>query len=403
MLNRLKRFAKVEGDSTELGFQKLLILFVASTCCLCGIVWSSLYLFVFGPGFIALLPILFTILVGSALVVAHITRQYKIAVYAQLFCITWITALIEWSIGSFDNSGFVVAWSFLGPIGALIFLSLRQSIIWMLMFVVILIVSVVFKPLLLGVDHAISEPIRIIFYIMNIGVASTVVFSASAWFATSIQIEKKRSEELLLNILPETVALELKDTGKVVPKNLDNVTVIFSDFQGFTALAETMDAAELVAEIDLCFSAFDKIISRHGIEKIKTIGDSYMAIGGGLISQECSACKVAIASLEMVEFMNERLRFLNAQNKSGFQMRIGIHTGKVVAGVVGLNKFQYDVWGDTVNFASRLEQNGEVGKVNISAETHGLIKDKFACTYRGRLPVKGKADAEMYFVNGILK
>lgn len=401
MLSTLKKFAKEDGDTPDVAFLKLLILFIASSCCLCGIVWSALYAFVWGFGFIALLPLLFTIIVGSSLVAAHFTKKYKIAVYAQLTCITWITAFIQWSIGTPGNSGFVFIWSFLGPIGALIFLSLRQSIVWMFMFFIVIIVTVVFKPHLLGTYFEVTEPVRITFYIMNVGMATTVVFSASAWFASDIQKERKRSDKLLLNILPESVAIELKDTGKVAPKHFENVTVIFSDFKGFTSIAETMTASELVEEIDLCFSAFDSIMSRYGIEKIKTIGDAYMAVGGGLTSVDCPACNVVQAGLEMLEFMNDRNHAQKKAGKPEFEMRIGIHSGHVVAGVVGVNKFQYDIWGDTVNLASRMESAGEVGRVNISGATHVLIRDKFACEYRGRLPIKGKEDAEMYFVNGL--
>jgi class 3 adenylate cyclase len=398
MLEKLKKFAKEDGDSGELAFRKLLILLIASSCSICGVIWATLYYFVFGFGVIAFLPFLFFILVGTAILIAHYSRNYKILIYVQLACITWISAFIQWSIGGMSESGFVIAWSFLGPIGALIFLSLRQSILWMIMFLFIVVVSVVFEPALLGYETHVSDSVKIMFYIMNIGTASTVVFAASAWFAKTIQNEKSRSENLLLNILPASVAEELKLNGKVEPKYFDNATVLFTDFKGFTKISATLSAKELVDEINFCFCAFDEITSKYHLEKIKTIGDAYMAVGGGISNQDCPPSNVVQAGLEMQEFIVARKILLEKETKKGFEMRLGIHSGPIVAGVVGLKKFQYDIWGDTVNTASRMESNGEVGKVNISEVTYELVKNDFDFEYRDKLPIKGKEDTGMYFV-----
>lgn len=397
MIDRLKGFAKENGDSEDIEFRKILILLISSACCLCGIAWSLLYVAVFGFGLSALLPFLFVVIVGATIVIAHVTKKYMLLVYAQLTCITWISAFLQWSIGTIDQSGFVTAWSFLGPIGALIFLPRRQAFFWMAQFLFIIVVSAFFEPVI-GEKHFVSNQIRAIFYIMNIATPLTVAFSASAWFANTIQNERKRSDNLLLNILPAEVASELKADGKVVPKYLEHATVIFSDFKGFTQLSETLPANEIVNELNFCFSAFDEITSKYSIEKIKTIGDSYMAIGGGINNKDCPPCNVVNAGLEMQDFIINRKKTREQQGFKGFEMRVGINSGHLVAGVVGVKKFQYDVWGDTVNIASRMESSGEVGKVNISGATYNLIRDKFACEYRGKLPAKGKGDMDMYFV-----
>lgn len=397
MIERLKGFAKEAGDSEDIEFRKILILLIASACCVCGIAWSLLYVFVFGFGLSALLPFLFVVIVGVAIAIAHATKKYMILVYVQLTCITWISALLQWSIGTIDQSGFVTAWSFLGPIGALIFLPRRKAFFWMAQFLIIIVASAVFEPVI-GEKHYVSDEIRAVFYIMNIATPLTVAFSASAWFANTIQNEKKRSDNLLLNILPAEVASELKADGKVVPKYLEHATVIFSDFKGFTQLSESLPADEIVNELNFCFSAFDEITSKYNIEKIKTIGDSYMAIGGGINNRDCPPCNVVKAGLEMQEFIINRKKTREQQGFKGFEMRVGINSGHLVAGVVGVKKFQYDVWGDTVNIASRMESSGEVGRVNISGVTYDLIKDKFVCQYRGKLPAKGKGDMDMYFV-----
>ena len=212
--------------------------------------------------------------------------------------------------------------------------------------------------------------------------------------------EKQRSEELLLNILPEETAEELKDTGSSTPKPYEQVTVLFTDFKGFTFLAEQMSAADLVAEIHHCFKAFDEIIARYPIEKIKTIGDAYMCAGGLPKVNPTNATDVLRAALDIRDFMIAYKAEREAQGRPAFEIRIGLHTGPVVAGIVGVKKFAYDLWGNTVNTAARMESSGEVSKVNISGTTYEIIKDQFDCEYRGMIEAKNKGEIAMYFVNG---
>ena len=212
--------------------------------------------------------------------------------------------------------------------------------------------------------------------------------------------EKRRSDDLLLNILPQEVAEELKTKGSAEAKHFDEVTILFTDFKDFTEISEKMTPGELVDEIHTCFKAFDLIMEKYGIEKIKTIGDSYMCAGGLPLTNKTHAFDVVKAGLEIQRFVSNRAEALTAEGKAPFHIRIGIHTGPVVAGIVGIKKFAYDIWGDTVNTASRMESNGEVGKVNISETTYALVKDKFKFTPRGKIQVKGKGELDMYFVEG---
>ena len=210
--------------------------------------------------------------------------------------------------------------------------------------------------------------------------------------------EKQRSEELLLNILPEDVAEELKNTGEAKVKSFEMVTVLFTDFKGFTQISEMMTPEQLVSEIDYCFRGFDNIISKYGIEKIKTIGDSYMAAGGVPKSNTTNPEDVVNAAIEIRDFVLNHKKEREAKGEIPFEVRIGVNTGPVVAGIVGVKKFAYDIWGDAVNLASRMESSGEPGKVNISENTYEFIKEKFNMTYRGKVYAKGKGDVDMYFV-----
>ncbi len=210
--------------------------------------------------------------------------------------------------------------------------------------------------------------------------------------------EKERSEELLLNILPATVAEELKLKGIATARYYQNVTVLFTDFKDFTKIASQLSPEELVADLDYCFKKFDSIVLKYSLEKIKTIGDSYMVASGIPETSPDHALRMMRAAKEMVAFINEWKTQKIMEKKPYFEARIGAHTGPVVAGVVGSKKFAYDIWGDTVNVASRMESSGEVGKINISAATYELIKIEFACTYRGKVAAKNKGEIDMYFV-----
>ena len=228
-------------------------------------------------------------------------------------------------------------------------------------------------------------------------------FSRSRYIKKSRDIiskEKDRSENLLLNILPAEIAEELKSKGKADARDFDNVSILFTDFKSFTEASAKLSAQDLVSEINVCFEIFDGIMGKYGIEKIKTIGDAYMAAGGLPVPREDSVKNTVLAALEMQTFISKRNVEMDTLGKHSFQMRAGIHTGPVVAGIVGVKKFQYDIWGDTVNTANRMESNGQVGKVNISQYTFELIKDnpQFTFESRGKIQAKGKGEIEMYFV-----
>ena len=212
-----------------------------------------------------------------------------------------------------------------------------------------------------------------------------------------IEDERERSDELLKNILPANIAEELKEHGKAKACRYEHATVMFSDFKNFTKISEQLSPEQLVQELDDCFRGFDLIISQYKLEKIKTIGDAYM-VADGLNERKNIPLNIIKAALDMQEFLEDTKQAKMQQGLPYFEARIGIHTGPVVAGVVGLNKFAYDIWGDTVNIAARMEANCEAGQINISEETYRLVKYNFNCLYRGKISAKNKGQIDMYYV-----
>jgi class 3 adenylate cyclase len=214
-----------------------------------------------------------------------------------------------------------------------------------------------------------------------------------------VAVEHERSEQLLLNIMPVELAQELSATGSARPARHESVTILFTDFSGFTQTVSSMPAERMVAELNEIFAAFDDITDACGVEKIKTIGDAYMAAAG--LPKPCAdhAQRCIRAGLSMIDYLEKRNRTATFK----WSLRVGVHSGPVVAGVVGKRKYAYDIWGDTVNIASRMESSGEIGRVNISAYTYDLVRAEFACEYRGKVDAKGKGQIDMYFVTGAVQ
>jgi len=215
-----------------------------------------------------------------------------------------------------------------------------------------------------------------------------------------LQNALKKSDTLLNNILPIEISEELKENGKVLPIRIESATVLFTDFKGFTEFAGRMKPEEVVQELDECFSLFDTACEKHGLEKIKTIGDAFMCAGGVPSPDNFHFKNVALAAIEMRDSIQTRLKWKKENGQNYWNIRIGIHTGPLVAGVIGKKKFSYDIWSDTVNIASRMESSGVEGKINISQTTAELLKDEFIIEPRGKIIAKGKGELEMFFLIG---
>jgi class 3 adenylate cyclase len=234
--------------------------------------------------------------------------------------------------------------------------------------------------------------------VIIVAALTSVLVIVTLLFYRSLSKQKRRTETLLENILPKETIAELKRDGVVTPRTHDNVTIMFCDVKDFTVIAERLPPDVLVSMLDLYFRRFDEIIAEHGLEKIKTIGDAYMAAGGLHDRSRNYAEECVLAAQKMLHFIADVSANLISTHGYAFEFRIGLHTGSVVSGVVGQDKYAYDIWGDAVNTASRIEQASEVGMINLSGSTYELIKDRFTCVHRGGISVKNKGEVEMYFL-----
>ena len=301
-------------------------------------------------------------------------------------------------MGGLRNSGAVFLWSFLAPLGSALFQSPKLALRWFFGFIVSSISLIVLTPQLEPLASPPSEIILQIFFGMNLLGVVGIVFIAANFFASQLDQEFQRSEELLLNILPPTIAKRLKQGDDPIVDNFDGVTILFADLVGFTKASAKLDPNFLIRYLNDVFAAFDTIVESSELEKIKTIGDAYMVVGG--LGHD--ADKHAERVLDVALGFQDALKIVNQAYSIDFQLRIGVHSGSVIAGVLGLKKFAYDIWGDAVNTASRMESHSEPGEIQITAETYHLVKHRFECVSRGLVEIRGKGDIETYFVKGAL-
>ena len=412
----LKNIATSKQDAPEIVIQKMSIVIISIATCVAAVVWFSLYYYYYGLCVATFGPVVYFLVIGPSLVIYFFFKKQQLLVNVQLACIFILPIFMEWANGGFQ-SGVVINWSLLAPIGALMYKNVREAAFWMILLVIAVICTIIFNSYFYLNYHHISEIGQSMFYGMDIIGPSIIIYFSMQFYVRSVirdgrllqennlllsntlgelKIEKQKSDDLLLNILPEEVADELKAKGTTTARSFDNVTVIFTDFVNFTLAGERMTPQGLVDELDMCFKRFDEVMGKYGIEKIKTVGDAYLAVAG-LPSKDTNHAENAIrAAIEIIDFMNKRYTMIGEKT---FKMRIGIHSGSVVAGIVGIKKFAYDIWGDTVNTAARMEQNCEPGRINISQTTYELSKDIFSFTYRGEIEAKNKGPMKMYFVD----
>jgi adenylate cyclase len=394
--SRITMIGAIQGDNEEIKLQKSLLVISAFPFMFAGAAWGIMYI-LFGEKLASIIPLSYAVISLISIIYFGLSLRFQVFRFSQLLLILLLPFALMTALGGFVNGSAVILWGLICPLGAMLFDKQSNARRWLMAFISLVIISGILHPWLRLQNNFTTGQINLFFVVNLLGVGS-LIFLMVYYFVGKKNFFQARSESLLLNILPKEIAEELKAKGSADAKQFDEVTVMFTDFKNFTRISEKLSPAELVAEIDTFFKAFDNITSNHNIEKIKTIGDSYMCAGGLPVANKTNANDVVSAALEIQKFVQNYAEQRIKNGKEPFEIRIGIHSGPVVAGIVGFKKFAYDIWGDTVNIASRMESSGEAGKVNISGTTYELVKDKFTCTHRDKIIVKNKGETVMYFV-----
>jgi guanylate cyclase len=367
-------------------------------CVIASILWGALYYAILGPTITVYITYGFTIVLGTALLIYFITKRFALLLYPFFIMILWNPIAMQWSLGGFSASGALMFWSILAPLCSLMFQNIRKATFWFIAYMVLLSISLYFDGYFLQWTHPISHRISMLFFGMNIIGPSLTIFFSMMYFVNAFQKEHDRSEKLLLNILPRPIAERLKEKQDIIADGFAEATILFADIVGFTKLSARTSPQELVAMLNSIFSAFDRLAQTYGLEKIKTIGDAYMVVGG--LPEPRTDHAEAIA--EMALRMQTEIARLNTEMVGPLSLRIGINTGPVVAGVIGRQKFIYDLWGDTVNTASRMESHGVENCVQLTESTYERLKEHYLCEERGLIDVKGKGKMKAYFLKGKL-
>lgn len=393
-MNIGKSFAFHPDDTAEVRSEKFAIFLVSVSCCIAGCIWSAMYFWIFGFGLTAMLPLAFVLIVGLSLLISHLVGNHLIAAYAQIVCIIYITALIQWSIGGVFDSGFVMAWAFCGPVTALMYFSIRESAVWFFLYLLNIAITVVFDDYFSAGRESVAETTKTLFFVMNLSFSSAVVFLFAGFFVRSTLMEREEANRLLLNILPEKTARALKSQEGVIAEKHDNVSILFADIVEFTRYSSTKQPEEIVTKLNDIFSHFDALVEAHRLEKIKTIGDAYMVVGGLTGTSPDHLKRIANLALAMMA----SIKTFERESGISFSLRIGIHCGPVVAGVIGKSKFAYDLWGDTVNVASRMESTGVDRQIQVSETVARSLGEEFVFDKRGTIDIKGRGLMDTYFL-----
>jgi guanylate cyclase len=389
---RVGRLGAAPSDSAETALQKRLAVLLSIGILPFTVLWSAIYVAA-GVPLAGAVPALYTLVTPINTLVFAWTRNLNIYRLVQLLMFLLLPWLLMLSLGGFRESSLVIIWAGLCPLAALLVDDVRRTPLWIMGFVALLIVSAIVEPYL-G-PAGLPEAFVTWLFVLNVGVTIAIVFALLYYFVGQRNFFQERSERLLLNILPKEVSEALKAEHRTIAAQYDAASILFADVVEFTPMAASMTPLRLVDLLNDIFQCFDDLVESYGLEKIKTIGDCYMVASGVPRARPDHAIALVNAALDMQAAV--------AQRKFGGQrlaFRIGINSGPVVAGVIGRKKFIYDLWGEAVNTASRMESQGQAGAIQITRHTYELIKDAFVCEAKGTIKVKGADAIEVWHVLG---
>ena len=400
---RLERMTADPGDSAEVRVQKTIVVGSSLIAVGTGILWTALYL-ALGEWWAAAITLVgYSGLMSLNTIIFSRTRNYPWYFFSQLFLALILPFFLTISLGGLVHSGAVILWALFGPLGGVVEYGWRRGLVWFWGYAA-LVAGAALWPAGLLLSGPQAPEVSLLLFVLNIVGVSSFPFVTLRYFVTErdrafglLRLEQAKSEHLLLNILPEEIAARLKEDTSTIANHYDAATILFADVVNFTPLSTILSPTQAVDLLNEIFSHFDALAERYDLEKIKTIGDGYMVAGGVPTPRADHAQAVARMALDMLAYI--RARPITAGTP--LDIRIGLNSGPVVAGVIGQKKFLYDLWGDTVNTASRMESHGEPGQIQVSQATYALIKDEFVCERRGLILVKGKGEMETWYLRGV--
>lgn len=403
VLNALLRIGAKPNDDDDIRLQKVLL--VLSTLIMSSLAfgWGALYIY-FDELIAGLIPLTYAVLSYVSLFLFAHLRRYRLFRTSQLLLSLLLPALLMLSLGGFVNSSGVILWSLSCPLGALLFANRRQALGWFAVYLALLVAGLLWEPYARPANN-LPPDIVMMFLVMNITGVSFLTLALTYYFSSLkdrvlvlLADERKRTEDLLYNTLPRDIAERLKRGEYPIADAIGEATVLFADLVGFSTLTGKLGPRHLVETLDDLFSAFDELTEAHGLEKIKTIGDAYMVLSGRIQDSVKGGQEPAVQVVELARQMVAAVA--QASTRLGFDLgiRIGIHTGHVIAGVIGISRYQFDVWGEAVNVASRMESSGLPGRIQVSETTYWRVRDRFTFEPRGATAVKGYGSLETYLV-----
>jgi adenylate cyclase len=393
------RIGVAPEDSAEVRLRKSSLVLGSVMFILAGTLWGVLY-FLFGEPLAGAIPLSYALVSCVSIILFHLTRRYDFFLFSQLLLILFLPFLLMVALGGFIKSSAVILWSLISPLGALLFDKPRRAPRWLAAYLGLLLLSGLLEahPL---TTSALAPNVVTIFFVMNLGTVSAIMLILLIYFVSQKNLlfdllhqEQAKSENLLLNILPKEIAAILKNENRTIADHYDSASVLFADMVGFTPLSAELAPVEMVELLNEAFSFFDSLLDKYGVEKIRTIGDSYMVAAGVPRRRADHAQALVHMALEMRDYISTH----TFKNGRRVNFRIGINSGSMIGGVIGRRKFVYDVWGDAVNVASRMESHGLSGAIQVTRATYELIKADFICEPRGAVNVKGKGEMEVWLV-----
>jgi adenylate cyclase len=393
--DRILRTGARASDEPGERLRKEALVLTAVVISVLATVWVVTYLLL-GLVLSAAVPFAYQVISVASLAWFARTGDFSTLRLVQIGAMLVLPFVLQWTVGGFEPSSAVMIWAFAAPLGALVFFGPRQAVLVFAGYVALAVLSGVIDPLLPQPANAIPDALRLVFFVLNIGGVSVVTYAVLQYFVAERERAQAETETLLHSILPRSIADRLRSGAQLIANEHAEVTVLFADIAGFTPLARRAGPAEVVTILNRVFSAFDELAERHGLEKIKTIGDAYMAVAGAPEPRPDHARAAAEMALDMLDAIDTCARELDQP----LQVRVGMHTGRAVAGVIGTRKFAYDLWGDAVNVASRMESHGVAGRVQVSDAVRDALQAGYRFEERGSIDIKGVGEMHTWFLLG---